>query len=546
MQKTKRTRIITAVITALVIVFSSLPFIGTSASAATFSQINAPEVFVKQQTSETCTLASNVMMLRRYALLRGDSDWRSITEPACRPTLWCEGAGQYNYYTYKNIKVSFGKIKNNSRQELIALLASHPEGIVAYDYDHPHAVLVTDYTNGVFYCAEPARSCPEGRIKSTETLISMDGIEAYWYVESPAVKLTDEKPIEKTDVNEIWRINTQAGVNVRTGPGTSYSVKGFLPNNSYILVTKKAEAGEYTWGYTKTDSINGWVALAYAVKPNIKPLANKSSISSDKVYTNHTMTVSGSASGGTGRYEYQYAYRKTTDSDYTIIKNYTSDTSAKFKPASSGKYYVRIAARDAVTREYSILCLKLNAEDLLVNSSSLSVTKAITGQKIAVYGSSTGGTGSKQYAYYYKKKNADKLNIIKLLSSDETASFVINEEGEYEVIVRVKDGAGKIVEKKLDLKVEYGFVNTSTVSSVNVNRFCNVKLKASAYGGKGGYKYAFCYQKSTDSKWNIIRGYSDNSEAIFTASTAGTYRIVIKVQDSEGNIAKKYFNITVY
>ena len=51
----------------------------SNASAVDINTLNSPSVFVKQQESYTCTLASNVMMLRRAALLRGDSDWKSIT-----------------------------------------------------------------------------------------------------------------------------------------------------------------------------------------------------------------------------------------------------------------------------------------------------------------------------------------------------------------------------------------------------------------------------------------------------------------------------------
>ena len=41
---------------------------------------------------------------------------------------------------------------------LISLLEQHPEGIVLYDRTQPHAVLLTDYTNGIFYCSDPAYS----------------------------------------------------------------------------------------------------------------------------------------------------------------------------------------------------------------------------------------------------------------------------------------------------------------------------------------------------------------------------------------------------
>ena len=49
-------------------------------------------------------------------------------------------------------------------QTLITLLSQHPEGIVLYDRSQPHAVLLTDYTNGNFYCSDPAGNISSGRI----------------------------------------------------------------------------------------------------------------------------------------------------------------------------------------------------------------------------------------------------------------------------------------------------------------------------------------------------------------------------------------------
>ena len=112
-----------------------------SASAATFSDINASEVFLKQQEWDTCTLCSNVMLMRRAAMLRGDSDWRTITESAMRKLFWVEDAGMYNYYTYRDFTVSYGKIQYDAKAELRDLLSRHPEG---------------SYYNGCFFGDSPS------------------------------------------------------------------------------------------------------------------------------------------------------------------------------------------------------------------------------------------------------------------------------------------------------------------------------------------------------------------------------------------------------
>lgn len=56
---------------------------------------------------------------------------------------------------------------------LISLLEQHPEGIVLYDRTQPHAVLLTDYTNGIFYCSDPAGNIGYGRIPITSSSVSI-------------------------------------------------------------------------------------------------------------------------------------------------------------------------------------------------------------------------------------------------------------------------------------------------------------------------------------------------------------------------------------
>ena len=52
----------------------------------------------------------------------------------------------------------------SNRQILIDLLAEHPEGFVLHAPGVPHGILLTYYTAGVFYCADPAQTVATGRV----------------------------------------------------------------------------------------------------------------------------------------------------------------------------------------------------------------------------------------------------------------------------------------------------------------------------------------------------------------------------------------------
>ena len=155
--------------------------------------INDPSVFVKQ-SAKKCTLASNVMMMRRAAILRGDEDWANITEASEQDKLWTSDGMAHDYesngfnvktYAYDNSFVNMSA--QEKKQHLIQLLKKHPEGVVIYDWHAPkngggpHAILLTDYTDGTFYAMDPAGK--QERVPVDQTLVSVEGVDQYWVIE---------------------------------------------------------------------------------------------------------------------------------------------------------------------------------------------------------------------------------------------------------------------------------------------------------------------------------------------------------------------------
>ena len=114
--------------------------------------------YFKQSRGGTCTLASAAMMLRRRAYFDGLSDWTNVTENSVRSTAWANGLA--HSFTYKEMQVGYATLPSGLQSKtavLISLLEQHPEGIVLYDRTQPHAVLLTDYTNGcLLYTSDAA------------------------------------------------------------------------------------------------------------------------------------------------------------------------------------------------------------------------------------------------------------------------------------------------------------------------------------------------------------------------------------------------------
>lgn len=175
------------------VMLTIIPIIQVSATDA----VADTSVFLKQNTSYTCTLSSAAMMLRRRAYLEGNNNWSSITENAIKATAWAPGL--YNSFKYAGISVSSGKFTGTASQkksQLISMLNSHPEGIVIYMYGDglkTHAILATDYDSltDTVYCADPANSIAKGRIPLMSAYLTgntqnarIGNLKKYWYISS--------------------------------------------------------------------------------------------------------------------------------------------------------------------------------------------------------------------------------------------------------------------------------------------------------------------------------------------------------------------------
>lgn len=156
------------------------------AQVAAVESVNHKAVYLKQNQKGTCTLSATAMMLRRGALYQGSERWKNIRESTIRSTAWSEGGGLKWNFTYEGMSVKRAALPGgkDNKAYLRKLLANHPEGIVLYDRTAPHAVLLTDYTDGVFYCADPAKCVKLGRVPLSESYcVKLERASVIWYVE---------------------------------------------------------------------------------------------------------------------------------------------------------------------------------------------------------------------------------------------------------------------------------------------------------------------------------------------------------------------------
>lgn len=198
-------------------------------AAVSFRELNDNGVFLKQSQARVCTLTSSAMMVRRAAMLMGQQDWQLITEQSIRKDAWAEGTGlKWNFTTY-GIAVAHKTL--SSKEELIQMLDVHPEGIVIYDSRKPHAVLATDYTDGVFYCSDPSNDMPTGRYPIAQASITVESARRCWYVKQPGVTSIDKEADGRDFSNEDLK-DEVSGENSADYLGIDGTDRDNMQNNS--------------------------------------------------------------------------------------------------------------------------------------------------------------------------------------------------------------------------------------------------------------------------------------------------------------------------
>ncbi len=187
-----RQRILRSIAAMLVLVM-----LAPAALAATYDEINQDQVFFKQSQRGTCTLAATAMMLRRAALLNGDENWAQITEASCRAEFWIPGCGLPYSFSYGEMTVGHETLPGGAANKdvLIELLEAHPEGIMLHAACVPHGILLTEYKDGQFYCADPSEYVGEGIIPIEEAWgTRVENSNAYWYVTSEVAEVEPDLP----------------------------------------------------------------------------------------------------------------------------------------------------------------------------------------------------------------------------------------------------------------------------------------------------------------------------------------------------------------
>ena len=182
-----------AAVAAIVLLFAPV-------SRAEYIGSNPDEgVYIVQSQRHTCTLIAATMMLRNYASL-ADGLYEQVTESAVRSYGWNSKGLKWEFCIgMVNVECSHEiRAAANKKEYLILCLRQHPEGIVIYDADAPHAIWLFGYDEAedTFYCADTTTDVAGRAISLEESILrgetqeeKIERLDRIWYVKSGEITL---------------------------------------------------------------------------------------------------------------------------------------------------------------------------------------------------------------------------------------------------------------------------------------------------------------------------------------------------------------------
>ncbi len=339
---------------------------------------------------------------------------------------------------------------------------------------------------------------------------------AYYYKKSSASSYTTIKDY-----------STSKTASFTAASDTTYNVR---------VIVKDGDGTKKTKDFTVTASSN----------PDPVALTNKSSISATSISLGSSVTVTGTAAGGTSPYKYQFAAKKSSASSYTVLQDYSTTRTYKFTPKAETTYNIRAAVKDSAGKVAAKTFTVKVTPGVLTNKSTMSATTTTVTKGVTVTGAATGGTTPYQFAAYYKLSSASSYTLARSYSTTKTITVKPNKAGKYTVLVKVKDNVGTVVSKTFTLTVKAAaLTNTTKAAATSVQAGSALKITGSATGGTSPYQYAAYYKRSTATEFKTLRSYSSTATMYFKPVVTGTYTIRTKVKDAKGTVSSKDLTVKV-
>ncbi len=343
--------------------------------------------------------------------------------------------------------------------------ATNASGSVKYTFSLADGTIVQSDSSNVCKWTPTSAGTYTMKVVAKDSKTSVSATCPVTVIKQQTEKLTADCSISAASINLGTALTIKGGAKGGTTPyqykyeyrkttSSYYTTIKPYSTSTYVSFTPSS-AGSYKIKISVKDS-TGKVVEKYfdiTVKSSVA-LAAKCSISATTINLGTTLTINAGATGGKAPYQYKIEYRKSTSSNYTVLKAYGTRTSATYTPTSTGAYKFKISIKDStgkIVEKYYDVTVK--GSSALTAKCSISATTINLGTILTINAGATGGKAPYQYKYEYRKSTASSYRLLNNYSTISSMTFVPESKGNYKVKISIKDSTGSVVEKYYDVTV---------------------------------------------------------------------------------------------
>ncbi len=459
--------------------------------------------------------------------------------------------------------ILFSKNKN--------LLIKYPEGKKDKSYEIPDTV--TSIGNYAFEdCSSLASVIIPNSVTSIGTcaFYGCNNLTIYGYKNSYAETYANKNSIPFKELT-VQNLNIESFTTDKTSPqvsGTAVTLttkangEGALQykyykylNGNYSLIKDWSSSSSITITPSIAGKYDLWVGVkdesGKIVRKNIefefKKVLTIDSFTADKTSpqpVNTEVILKTNVSGATGIV--QYKYYKYLNGKYSLIKDWSNNSSIKIAPSIAGKYDLWVGVKDESGKT-----VRKNIEfefkkALTINSFTTDkISPQPVNTEVILKTNVSGATGTVEYKYYsYLKGN---YTLVKDWSNNSSITIIPTTIGTYDLWVAVKDSTGKIVRKSMKyiIKEQPLKIDSFTTDKISPQEIgTSIKLTVQASGGKGKLQYKFRVGDK-DGNYLVIQKFSTNNTATWNADYSGDVIFYVDVEDESGRGVTKAINYAI-
>lgn len=158
------------------------------------------------------------------------------------------------------------------------------------------------------------------------------------------------------------------------------------------------------------------------------------------------------------------------------------------------------------------------------------------GKKIEVTAEIEGDSSCLEYKFVWQRDNWQEWGVLQPFSNKNTVTWIPDSEGEYELIVDIRDETGKCQSYKMNYEIKehiWQYLGIETDKESPQEKYSGpINIHVNTSGDNSHLKYKFVWQKNNWEEWGVLQAFSEETETIWQPSEIGDYEIIVDIDDN--------------